>query len=204
MMRKSKINLVVFCVVGITLAVLSSDAYCQSDGVALLVQVSPPGAGTVTPGPGVHRFTTDSQVDLSAVPNEGYQFVYWLGDVIEPTKGNTLAVIDSPKILIAVFERSNFEFAPFDQPNQVSFGTERTFVSLRSVVAGRGGGGGSRRSLRIRQAPGNGNGDNGEESDFPVPDEPDIPVAETPEPATGGLLLLGAFMALARRKRRCR
>jgi hypothetical protein len=205
-MKHNKLRFIFF-VIGIVFVVFSSEAYCQGNGMALLVQVSPPGAGVVTPQPGVHHFASDSQVNLSASPNQGYQFVYWLGDVVEPAKGNTLAVIDSPKIIIAVFERSNFDFSFEEQLTALGPGSEGVFRSAQDL-ANRGGGGVIRRRQSVPSTPPKppDNGDE-EEPDFPVPEEPsepEFPVPEVPEPATGGLFLIGTLMVIARRRKRKR
>jgi hypothetical protein len=196
MMKQNKLHLIIF-VIGTIFIVFSSRAYCQGDGTALLVQISPPGAGVVTPEPGVHRFTPESQVNLEAVPNEGYQFVYWLGDVIEPAKGNTLALLDGPKIIVAVFEKSNFPFAAEEQLVSSGIGQGGAFRN-RPDLAGSGSGGIIRRRRpEPFRASGDGDDDNGEE------EEPEFPVPpEVPEPATSGMFLLGTLMLMAKRRRK--
>lgn len=79
---------------------------------ALLLKQSPANGGTVTPGVGVHNLVSDSVVNLTAIPEQGYRFVYWLGDVSDPESNNTVASLDSPKIIIAVFERDSYEYLP--------------------------------------------------------------------------------------------
>ncbi|MHC4264780.1 MAG: InlB B-repeat-containing protein [Planctomycetota bacterium] len=199
-MKQNKLYLILF-IIGIALAIFPSKAYCQGDGTALLVQVSPPGAGVVTPGPGVHRFTSDSQVDLSAVANEGYQFVYWLGDTIEPSKQNTLTVLDSPKIIVAVFERSSFAFAIEEQVAALTSQIGGVFGSRPDLSIGSGGGGGGARFDRPDGFQGGEPPDNGDAPEFPVPDDSESAVV-TPEPTTSGLFLFGSLMVLLRRKRR--
>jgi len=194
-MKQNKLHLIIF-VIGIIFIIFSSKAYCQGDGTALLVQVSPPGAGVVTPEPGVHRFISESQVNLNAVPNPGYQFVYWLGDVIEPAKENTLAMLDSPKIIIAVFEKSNFAFTAEEQYTLPGAGLGGVFSS-RPNLAGSGGRGIiRRRRFEPLRFP-----DNGDDDDDGEEEEPEFPVPEVPEPATGGMFLLGTLMLMAKRRR---
>jgi hypothetical protein len=198
-MKQNKLHLNLF-IVGIIYIAFSSQAFCQGDDMALLVQISPPGAGVVTPEPGVHRFTSDSRVNLSAVPNQGFQFVYWLGDVIEPAKENTLAMLDGPKIIVAVFEKSNFPFASEEQFAAFSPGSDGGgFRSAADFRTGVGGGiiRSRRRLIAAQQPPPSDDGDEDEE-------EPELPVPEVPEPATGGMLLLGTIMLLKRRKQRHR
>lgn len=85
-------------------------AHCQTAGTALLLQQSPVNGGTITPSVGVHHFDLNTDVTLTAIPKPGYQFVYWLGDVSDPTASRTVAYLDAPKIIIAVFERVAYEF----------------------------------------------------------------------------------------------
>ncbi|MBN2136429.1 MAG: PEP-CTERM sorting domain-containing protein [Sedimentisphaerales bacterium] len=84
----------------------STPAFCRTSGdVALLIQQTPSRGGTVTPGVGVHYFLRGSSVVLSANPMPGYEFVHWLGDVVDPVSGRTIAQLDGPKIVIAVFAK---------------------------------------------------------------------------------------------------
>lgn len=78
-------------------------------GYALLIQQSPPDAGTVTPGIGVHKIGIGQSVQLTAAPRPGYRFLYWLGDVSATTATETSVSLDSPKMVIAVFERESFD-----------------------------------------------------------------------------------------------
>lgn len=87
---------------------LCSAAFGQ--GYAVLVQESPAGAGEIQPGIGVHNFSANEIVTFTTVPKTGWKFVYWLGDVYDPTKNRTMTAVDGPKIIIAVFERDEFEF----------------------------------------------------------------------------------------------
>jgi hypothetical protein len=101
----------------IAIAVIAVFALCgpsysqpNGDGVVLYIQQTPIGGGTISPGIGVHRFGQNSEVTLTAIPNPGYQFVYWLGDVSDVTANQTIAYLNAPKIIIAVFERAQYEF----------------------------------------------------------------------------------------------
>ncbi len=83
-------------------------AYCQNPNVALLLQQTPNKGGAITPTAGVYHFEQNSEISLTAVPKPGYQFVYWLGDVIEPAATSTLVYLDKPKIIVAIFEKAEF------------------------------------------------------------------------------------------------
>lgn len=94
------------------LAILGLAALCSAEtnsGYALIIEKSPYDGGVVTPGTGVHKFGLNQMVTLTAEPKPGYRFLYWLGDVTEMTCNYTSVWVDSPKIVIAVFERTEFE-----------------------------------------------------------------------------------------------
>lgn len=183
---------------------LTLQSYSHAATMALLLQQSPVDGGAVEPGIGVHRLQSNSQITLRAVPKVGYQFVMWLGDVDEPGSPVTEAYMDSPKIVIAVFERSQYESIEaaeilFSRPGG---GLRRSAADLSS---GTGSGGGGKRSshhglaITTPEEP--------EPDEFPVPDTGDIsdfPVpgqTEVPEPATLMLLALGgALIRLRPRK----
>ncbi|HUW19566.1 MAG TPA: hypothetical protein VMW16_09710 [Sedimentisphaerales bacterium] len=84
---------------------LLQPAYSRTSSSVLLLQKTPFQGGKTTPDVGVHRFDANAPVVLTAIPKAGYQFVYWLGDVSDPTENSTTVSLDSPKIVIAVFEQ---------------------------------------------------------------------------------------------------
>jgi hypothetical protein len=172
-------------------------AYCQTSGPVLLLQQTPVDGGTMTPEAGVHRFELYTDVTLSAVAKPGYQFVYWLGDVSDPTSATTIVHLDAPKIVIAVYERTEYEFLR---------GTELiTSIPIGGAVASSGdyrrvGFGGPvlrRPAGRSAQVP----FEPPETPEFPVPEpEPaELPVP-VPEPATVALLGLGSALVCSLRK----
>jgi len=169
----------------------------NGDSYALLIQSSPPDAGAVTPGLGVHKTAIGQTVALSAVPKQGYQFLYWLGDVSSTSGPDTTVSIDSPKLVVAVFAREDFdeELPGAGIPDgQYAPGSGRGFNPIQSPGSVGSGPGASddsgRRSIL---------GD-----DIPVPGEKpddDIPVPgdnEIPEPATILLLGIGSSILLKR------
>jgi len=191
----------------ITLAVLafafvfSAPAYCRSNGVVLLIQQTPAQAGTVNPGVGVHRFDLNTEVTLTAVPEPGFQFVCWMGDVGDTTAGSTITYLNAPKIIIAVFERTQFDFLA---PAERALSTPHGGLYRSAADYSRQGytGGGAKRPKEWSWPKEPEKPEEPEEPDFPRPeDEDDFPVPEpVPEPATVILLGLGTCMALTRRR----
>jgi len=183
-------------------AMCLAPSYSRAAQMALLLQQTPVDGGSVEPGIGVHRLDGNSQITLRAVPQPGYQFVTWLGDVDEPTSPVTETYMDSPKIVIAVFER-----AQFDSIEAADLIGGRPGGGLRASAAdissgGGSGAGGKRYNWPHRRRP-----DEILPDDFPVPDEgeiDDFPVpgeGEVPEPATLMLLVLGGALVRMRRRK---
>lgn len=174
-------------------------------GYALLIQQSPPQGGVVTPGAGVHKISVGQSVPLTAIPNPGYRFLYWLGDVTAMSSSDTSINLDSPKMVIAVFERESFEEElagagigksqaqggmggligspnPVTAPGTVSSGN---YVGDQTVV------------YTYPSTPTTPENDD----DTLIPGEPDDEnIEEVPEPATVMLLGLGAAALLRKRK----
>ena len=113
----------------------------------LSIEVSPAGAGLVTPSPG--QYKDGETVSLVANPNEGYGFKYWSGDISD-TSNNIYLVMDSNKQIIAVFQEvsppeevSNVFANPgwkkvglsWQEPKDVDFaGIEITYEGLASPI----------------------------------------------------------------------
>lgn len=188
---KPRVSAVVLAAVAVVLA--SQFAYSQEDGYAMMIQESPAGSGKITPGIGVHEIGLNETITLTAIPKPGYQFVYWLGDVSDPTTNETTITVNGPKIVVAVFERTEYE---------------QMLVS-DAVRASIGGGGMVRSGIRARTGPAIRVSDHRRFkfpdfniddflSKFPVPNEDEV----IPEPASIMLLGGGALMVLRRRRRK--
>lgn len=188
-------RILLLLVLTVPLCHLSKPAYCQTNSPVLLLQQIPADAGTISPGRGVHYFEPDTSVTLTAVPKPGHQFVYWLGDVSEPQLNRTTVFLDAPKIIIAIFEKAEFDLEDLSEPTQTIPGG--LGGGLRASAAdfsrqGFSGGGAGRQSVRRppAQPP--------EPEPLPPPEVP-VPV---PEPATLVLLAVGSYLAFAGRRAR--
>ena len=164
---------------------LFAPAYGQTPDVALLLQQTPSKGGAITPIAGVHHFELNSEVTLTAAPKQGYQFLYWLGDVSDPAASKTVVYLDKPKIVIAIFGQT--ENGTLVEEKGLSFG-------------GGGGGGGSglvNTVANFGYTGGMSSGTGGKAKSPKVVYVKNIEVI--PEPATCVLLLLGSLFAFARR-----
>lgn len=155
----------------------AAPAFCQAGGHALLLQQTPSQGGIVSPEVGVHHFGSEVEITLIAIPKPGYNFIYWLGDVLDPTASKTTAILDEPKIIVAVFQQI--------EEGQIVVGQN----IVRTIA---GGGGGSFKS-RMGSAGGGGPGPGrtsttqspstpGETGDNNPPDDPPGPPDNNPDP----------------------
>jgi hypothetical protein len=107
---------------------------------AVLLQESPVGAGEIKPGIGIHNFGANEMVTLITVANPGWKFVYWLGDVSDPTANRTMTSVDGPKIIIAVFQRDEFAMPADNSSAPKGSGQETLTPHYATTSSGSGGG----------------------------------------------------------------
>jgi len=179
----------------------SMPVLCSAEDTVLLLQQSPPEGGRISPGIGLHYFDRDAQVTLTAIPKPGYQFVCWFGDVSESASRSTIAYMDAPKIIVAVFERVEYEeFELFEASSNSRPGQGLIPAAADYVRQGGGGAGGGRpRKWRWPEPEPE---EPEQPDDFPVPEEGnDFPVPEPiPEPGTVFLLMAGSLFVKFRQK----
>jgi hypothetical protein len=186
--RREIILVAVIVTVGLILP-----AYCQVSGPALLIQQTPAEAGTVSPEAGVHHFELNANVTLKAVARPGYQFVCWMGDVSQPTAPATVVRLDSPKIVVAVYERSEYDL-PIPRRRSLSAPVGGSGPAAADYSRGGFGAPGGRRAPEFRLAAQPESEPEPAPDDFPVPESDDFPVP-VPEPATAVLLVFGSMLA---------
>ena len=191
---------------------LGTVAYCQSEGISLIIKQYPAQGGTVTPGLGVHHFNPNEEIALTATPKSGYRFVCWLGDVSDSQASSTVTQVKGPKVVIAVFESSKYE-GLFPKTSAPGGGGKAqpgagSIAGIGNNVSLMGGGGGKVASKIVSPNPVYPSWQ--EDPDFPVviAPVPDFPVVivpvndpVVPEPATGTLLILGSLFVLVRKQK---
>ena len=170
-------------------------------GYCLLIEQSPIDAGKITPQSGIYNAELDEVVVLRAIARPGYQFAYWLGDVTDPTTNETTILMDSPKIVMAVFERTKFDL-PIE--GGIIGGIGSGGLRWRPDFRPRGIGGGGSGGIDVPPPTEPPEPPEPLEHEFPVPAEP-FPVPENdneeiPEPATVILLGLGIVPLVIRRR----
>jgi len=185
----------IMLVIAIIVCGLTIPAYCQTQDIVLLLEQTPVKGGEITPIAGVHHFKPGTEVMLTAVAKPGYKFIYWLGEVSDATASSTIAYLNKPKVIIAVFE-------------QAEHGISADGKGLSA--AGGGGPGGLFPTALDLSRPGGFNGGGGgggkakpQKYYYVIKDNKPTPKApEVPEPATGLLLVLGSLFALKRSGRK--
>jgi uncharacterized membrane protein YgcG len=166
---------------------LTIPAYCQTQDIVLLLEQTPVKGGEITPVAGVHHFKPGTEVMLTAVAKPGYKFVHWLGEVSDATASSTVAYLNKPKVIIAVFEQAEHGIS----------------ADGDGLPAGGGGGpGGLFPTALDFSRPGGfsgGGGGKAKPQKYIYIIKDNKPTPEVPEPATGLLLVLGSLFALKRR-----
>lgn len=160
-------------------------AWARAKDVMLLLEQSPIQGGDISPIAGMYYFEPNSQVTLTAVPKPGYKFLYWLGDVSDPSATQTVVHLNKTKIIVAVFEQN-----------------EHRLSKPEGLPAGGGGGSGLFPSPADLSWPGGFSAGGGSTRTPPYTYVRDS--KPVPEPATGLLLLVGGLLALGRRTGRVR
>ncbi len=198
MTRQKLIPISFIAIALVAVAAITQSAYCQDEGYySLMIQQSPVDAGFISPGVDIHQMPIGEHVTLKAIPKPGYRFVYWMGNVSDASASEAIVVMDGPKIVVAVFERSEHELTleADDFPGGVVPGGGRGRLSaVRSGISAGGPVSASGPRITPRRRPPR---ESQQSDDFPVPGK-ENPI---PEPTTVVLLGMGGLMLLRRKKR---
>ena len=105
--------------------------------VTITTEVSPAGAGTVTP---THQVESGTTATVSAIPNTGYKFSHWLinGADSGVTSTTLSGVVDSNLTVTAVFisDKVNQIYVGTAQPKEIYVGTQKVkaiYVGTKKV-----------------------------------------------------------------------
>jgi hypothetical protein len=172
-----------------TIAGAIKPAYGANRAVDLLIQQSPVKGGNITPIAGLHHFALDSEVAITALPQTGYRFAHWLGDVSDPKAISTTVQLNGSKVIVAVFEPVEYDFVAGEKVIRAgSGGGGRLFpVAPDYSRQGFSGGGGGSVVPKVRSS--------------------NVPIEYTvsiPEPATVLILGLGVLFAKRTARPHCR
>jgi uncharacterized repeat protein (TIGR02543 family) len=80
-------------------------AVFESLMVTLTIKSDPDHGGKTEPETGNHKYITGDTVDVSAIPEAGYEFVEWEGGVVDPHSQSTEVIVNESKTVIAVFSQ---------------------------------------------------------------------------------------------------
>jgi hypothetical protein len=80
------------------------------DQVNLTILVS--GSGTTSPSPGTRNYDIESNVNITAIPAEGWLFSNWTGLVLDTDSASTIVVMDGNKTITANFVEEEDITAP--------------------------------------------------------------------------------------------
>ena len=69
----------------------------------LTMQVN--GSGSTSPVVGHHSYTSGTVISVASIPDAGWRFDGWTGDVADPSSAITTIIVDSDKALVANFSQ---------------------------------------------------------------------------------------------------
>lgn len=95
------------CRIILTLLLVAANIACGNT-IGVFLKSSPASGGYTSPLSGIHEVEQNSFLSIRAIPKRGFRFLHWLGVVENPTSISTMVLADSPKVIIAVFERTEF------------------------------------------------------------------------------------------------
>jgi len=79
-------------------------AYFRQEYYNLNLSVAPSNGGNTEPAVGTHQYKSWTNVSIHAIPNSGYRFLNWSGDVENPDSSSTNVLMLSDKNIVANFE----------------------------------------------------------------------------------------------------
>ncbi len=90
------------------------------------------GSGTTTPVEGTHKFEAGTEQTISAHPDTGWEFDYWLGDVTNQDVATTTVVMDEDKTVKVFFKEARDEID--DILDKVDLNTPMTLKHVDEII----------------------------------------------------------------------
>jgi len=72
------------------------------------LDISVEGNGTTNPVPGIYTYPGGTTVDLEAIPDLGWSFDHWVGDVEDPNSAITNITMNENKVVTAYFKEDHY------------------------------------------------------------------------------------------------
>ena len=70
---------------------------------AYMINIGVDGGGTTSLETGDHKYNSGSEIDITAIPDDGWNFAGWIGDVADQTSSTTTVMVDRDKNVTARF-----------------------------------------------------------------------------------------------------
>ena len=102
--RHHRVTVGVFLIVA---ALLAGVTACDGTPTYQLTVSSGSGGSVPDPGEGTHAYPAGTVVPVIAIPDEGYQFESWtgnIGDIANPNAGSTTITVNGNCAIVANFE----------------------------------------------------------------------------------------------------
>lgn len=90
------------------------------------------GSGTTIPSEGNHKIEADTEKEISAHPDVGYEFDYWLGDVADTNSATTTVYMDEDKTVKVYFKEAEDEID--DILDKVDLNTPMTLKYVDEII----------------------------------------------------------------------
>ena len=105
----------------LTVMAIFSDSTSAPDSMTLIVNTADPTMGTTNPAPGIHSYAVGSQSIVTALPNPGYEFLYWVesATIAGMTLTDTIYNATVSLVVPPVYAGVTLEITAYFQPSQV-------------------------------------------------------------------------------------
>ncbi len=104
----------------ITVTAMFSDSTSAPDSLTIILNTADATMGTTDPAPGVHSYAVGEQSTLTALPNPGYEFLYWIESVTVAgmTMSDTLYPPTISMVVNPIYAGATLEITAYFQPSQ--------------------------------------------------------------------------------------